>query len=75
MNEITRKKVKNPKSNRPNWEQEATKKGHNYNHRSQMRRSSNYIKEASRQKSDKNYYKTLQTNLTLQQNKIVNDTI
>ena len=40
-----------------------------------MRRSSNYIKEASRQKSDKNYYKTLQTNLTLQQNKIVNDTI
>ena len=35
----------------------------------------NYIKEANRQLSDKNIYNTLQTDPTLQHNKIVNDTL
>ena len=34
----------------------------------------NYIKEANLQLSDKNNYKTLQTNPSLQHNKTVNDT-
>ena len=33
----------------------------------------NYIKEANRQLSDKNNYKILQTDPTLQHNKMVND--
>ena len=35
----------------------------------------NYIKEANCQLSDKNNYKTLQTDLTLQHDKTVNDAI
>ena len=35
----------------------------------------NYIKEANRHLSDKNIYNTLQTDPTLQHNKIVNDTL
>ena len=35
----------------------------------------NYIKEANRQLSDKNIYNTLQTDPTLQHNKMVNDTL
>ena len=35
----------------------------------------NYIQEANHQLSDKNNYKTLETNPTLQHNKMVNDTL
>ena len=35
----------------------------------------NYIRKANRQLSDKNNYKILQTNLTLQKHKMVNDTL
>ena len=35
----------------------------------------NYIKEVNRQLSDKKNYKTLQTDPTLQHNKMVNDTL
>ena len=35
----------------------------------------NYIKEANRQSSDKSNYKILQTDLTLQHNKMVKETL
>ena len=85
INEIKTKKVKIPKLNLSNGEQEAMK------HLSKRRDiiitttdkgvavvimdTEDYIKEANRQLSDESNYKTLLTNPTLQHNKMVNDTL
>ena len=79
------KNVKNPKFNLSNGQKEAMKylakrrdiiittadKGGAV----VIMNTENYIKEANRQLSDKNNYKTLLTDSTLQHNKMVNDTL
>ena len=77
--------MKNLKSNLPNGEQEAMK--HLYKQRDIIVTTADkggavlimfteyYIKEANRQLSDKNNYKTLQINPTLQHNKMVNESL
>ena len=85
INELKIKKVKSPKSNLSNGEKEAMK------HLAKRKDiiittadkggavvimdTENYIKEANYQLSDKNNYKTLQTDPTLQHSKIENDTL
>ena len=77
INEIKTKKMKNPKCSLSNGEQEAMK--HLVKRRNiiiniadkggtVVMNTENYIKEPTRQLSDKNSYKILQTDPTLQRN-------
>ena len=79
INEIKTKKIKNPKCSLSNGEQEAMK--HLVKRKdiiisiAEKGGTENYVKEPTRQLSDKKSYKILQTDSTLQSNKMVNNTL